>query len=253
MKKLFILVTALALFTSCKKNDADKAGTFKGSVETIHDGKGWTWIKINAQGAPEQIGLSIDNAALTSMPVGEHDDGQHTHDNIVKLAFHPEAKKFTPFDHIQLDWNPTGHPPLQFYSEEHFDVHFYMVPQAEVTAAVDPTKLNAVPGPEYLPENYFSAGPVPQMGTHFLDGTSAEFHGSPFTQTFIYGSYDSKVTFYEPMITLDFLKATTNFERSIPQPAKFKTAGYYPTKMRIVKEGDVSNVILDGFIKREAS
>jgi hypothetical protein len=43
------------------------------------------------------------------------------------------------------------------------------------------------------------------MGSHFVDITSPEFNGGIFTQTFIFGSYESNVIFYEPMITLDYL------------------------------------------------
>jgi hypothetical protein len=55
------------------------------------------------------------------------------------------------------------------------------------------------------------------------------------------------------MITLEFLKATTNFERSIPQPAKYQQSGYYPTKMRIQKAAQATNIILEGFVYRTAS
>lgn len=253
MKKLFILVAVSALLFSCKKNN-DKAGTFNGPEQTIQHGKGWSWIKVNAEGVPEQLGISITQAAINSMLTGSHGTGEgHTHENIVKLPLDPIAKAVTPFNHIQLDWNPKGHPPVEIYSQPHFDFHFYMVPEAEVAAAVDTAKLNLHPAAEYLPSTYFSGGPVPQMGTHFIDAASPELNGQPFTETFIYGTYNGKVTFYEPMITLDFLKANSNYERSIPQPAKFKTTAYYPTKMKIVKRNGVTNVILDGFIKRQAS
>jgi hypothetical protein len=241
------------MFFSCKKNH-DKSGTFMGAEQAIQHGKGWAWIKVDIQGIPQQVGVSINQAALNSMPIGSEEPSEgHTHENIVILPLHPIAKAITPFDHIQLDWNPAGHPPFEIYGKPHFDFHFYMVSEAEVSAAVDPVKLDLVPAPAYLPANYFSAGPVPQMGTHFLDATSPEFHGQPFTETFVYGTYNGNVTFYEPMITLDFLKATSAYERSIPQPDKFKTSGYYPTKMKIVKQNGVTTVILDGFVKRQAS
>ena len=252
MRKVFMLLTASVLFVSCKKNN-DKAGTFKGAEQEVHKGKGWSWIKVDAQGTPLQLGIAISQSALNTMPVGEQQQGGHQHSNSIILPLHPIAKTVTPFDHIQLDWNPMGHPPFEIYGSAHFDFHFYMVPEAEVTGAVDMAKLNAVPAADYLPPAYFSGGPVPQMGTHFLDATSREFNGQPFTETFIYGTYNSRVTFYEPMITLDFLKATSSYERSIPQPAKFKAAGYYPTKMKIVKETGATNVILEGFVKREGS
>jgi hypothetical protein len=94
---------------------------------------------------------------------------------------------------------------------------------------------------------------IPKMGKHWIDVTSPELSGEKFSQTFIFGSYDSKVIFYEPMITLDFLKKTSKFERPIPVPAKFQKSGYYPTKMRVVKHDGVTEVLLDGFVKRQAS
>ncbi|MEJ7680301.1 MAG: hypothetical protein WKG06_21090 [Segetibacter sp.] len=118
--------------------------------------------------------------------------------------------------------------------------------------AIDTAKLNSNVASEYLPQNYVPNPPVPQMGKHFIDVTSSELNGHPFTRTFIYGTYDRKVTFYEPMITLAFLKANANFERSIPQPVKYKKAGYYPTEMRVIKHDGLTDVILDGFVQRQA-
>jgi hypothetical protein len=109
------------------------------------------------------------------------------------------------------------------------------------------------PDVAYFPATYFAGPPVPQMGLHWLDGTSPELNGQRFTQTFILGSYDGKITFYEPMITKEFLLSASNFERNIPQPAKYQKAGYYPTKMRIIRHDRVTEVILDGFVKRQAS
>ena len=86
-----------------------------------------------------------------------------------------------------------------------------------------------------------------------IDVTSPEFNGQPFSQTFIFGSYAAKLAFLEPMITLDFLKQTNNFVRSIPQPAKFQKTGYYPTKMRVSKVNGVTNIILKDFVLRQAS
>ena len=106
---------------------------------------------------------------------------------------------------------------------------------------------------EYLPANYVSGPPVPQMGKHWIDITSPEFNGATFTQTFIYRSYDSKITFNEPMITKAFLDNTTQFERSIPQPAKVQKTGYYPTKLIVVRQAEGTAIILDGFVYREAS
>jgi hypothetical protein len=55
------------------------------------------------------------------------------------------------------------------------------------------------------------------------------------------------------MITLDFLKNANKFERAIPVPGRFQKPGYYPTKMRVTKHDGVTEVLLDGFVKRQAS
>ncbi|MEJ0102810.1 MAG: hypothetical protein WDO19_09750 [Bacteroidota bacterium] len=55
------------------------------------------------------------------------------------------------------------------------------------------------------------------------------------------------------MITLEFLKASNNFERAIPQPAKVQKSGYYPTKLRITKHDGLTEAILDGFVYKTQS
>ncbi|MGG9964203.1 hypothetical protein [Ferruginibacter sp. SUN106] len=254
MKKLFLLaITAGALFTSCKKNDEKAAGIYKGPETAVYHGKAWTWIQLNNDGNPERMALSIDDAALNSVAVGTGTTGgEHHHDNNVVLKFHPKAAA-TIFNYVGLDWNPDGHPPVGIYDKPHFDFHFYMASPEETATYLDPVKLDASLPADYLPANYIGVDPVPAMGKHYVDVTSPELNGQLFTQTFIYGSYDAKLKFLEPMITLDFLKATTSFERAVPQPAKYQKAGYYPTRMRIEKSNGVTNIILEGFVLRQAS
>ncbi|MEK7254471.1 MAG: hypothetical protein AAB316_06990, partial [Bacteroidota bacterium] len=92
-------------------------------------------------------------------------------------------------------------------------------------------KANRLPAPEYLPAGHFAAGLVPQMGNHNIDLASPELNGQPFTQTFIYGSFDGKVTFLEPMITKQFITEQKNFEAAIKLPAKYEHTGkFYPTR-----------------------
>lgn len=254
MKRFFLLLSSAALLlASCEKDKEDKKdGIFKGPEVTVHDGKAWTWLEINKQGIPERVAISINDRALNSVPIGTETGGGHSHENNFVLKFHPKADA-TIFKHVFLNWNPAGHPPAGIYNLPHFDIHYYTVSSEERDAMVDPAKLNADPDAAYLPANHIGADPVPQMGKHWVDVTSPEFAGAPFTQTFIYGSNNKKVVFFEPMITLDFLKNTNSFVRDLPQPAKFEKAGYYPTKMRVEKANGVTNVILEGFVQRQAS
>ncbi|MGB8190320.1 MAG: hypothetical protein WCF67_00315 [Chitinophagaceae bacterium] len=253
MKKIFFLMLSAATvaFTACEKGN-DKNDTFKGPEVKVHDGKAWTWIQFDTNNKPARVAIAITDKALNSVPIGDGTTHGHDMSNNFVLKFHPKADA-TPFKHAWLNWNPNGHPPANVYTKPHFDLHYYMVTSEERETYVDSVKLAADPAAGYIPANHLGVDPLPQMGKHFVDLTSPELSGAPFTQTFIFGSYDKKTIFWEPMITLEFLKNTTNFERPIPQPAKFQKSGYYPTKMRVVKEGGVTNVILEGFVERQAS
>lgn len=250
MKQLFLVLAGATLLFSCKK-ETNNSGVYKGLESEVYDGKAWSAVRLSQDGKPQQLTLSISNTAINSVPVGG-EPGTHEEESFL-VPLHAEAMENTPFQFIMLDWNPEGHDPSGIYDLPHFDMHFYMSSFADVMTFTDMTKIETAPGESYVPANYVGGPSVPAMGKHWVDITSPEFNGQTFTQTFIYGSYDGKIAFYEPMITLDFLKNTNNFERSIPQPAKFKTAGYYPTKMRIVKHADVTEIVLDEFVYRQAS
>jgi hypothetical protein len=260
MKKLFLVaIAAGTLFTSCKKDNNNEPAekVFKGAVEKFQHGKAWTWYEMDDNGNPLRLAISVDDSAMATLDRNPSGGSGHHHENTITLKLHPKANA-TPFMHVGLDWNPFGHEPEPIYGKPHFDFHFYMISEADRMTIppydVDSTKFKNVPAPAYFPPTYINpGGGVPQMGVHWIDFTSPELNGAPFTQTFIYGSYNGKVTFYEPMITEAFIKANTTFERAIPQPAKYQKTGYYPTKMRIAKANGVTNIILEGFVLRQAS
>jgi hypothetical protein len=249
MKKVFLSCLAVAaLVTACKK-DKDDDGILRGAVVQLHDGKAFTWTKVNTDGTPQQLAITITDAALKSVPI---DSDHGNHQNHLVLSLHP--KHNTPFNHVLLDWNPSGHEgPM--YMLPHFDFHYYFMSPAEVNAIVEGPQMNNHPDPAYLPAGHIAPVPgVPGMGKHWLDPTSGELSGGQiFTQTFIYGSYDGKVNFMEPMITKAFIDTTKNFSRPIPQPAKFRETGYYPTKMSIKRHDGVTDIILEDFVRRQAS
>lgn len=260
MKRIFMLLSAATLaFASCKKDEQGKNGIYKGPVTQFHNGKAWTWIQLDSQNKPERVGISIDEAAMKSLPTATGDMGHDMMNmkNHLVLKFHPKASA-TPFLHVLLDWNPAGHEPENVYTLPHFDFHYYTISDEERAAIppyeVDSSGFKNLPAPAYMPANYIAIpGGVPQMGAHWVDVTSPELSGQTFTQTFLMGSYSGKVIFYEPMITKAFLDANPTYERSIGVPAKFQKSGYYPTKMRIVKAEGVTNIILEGFVYRTQS
>jgi len=263
MKRILVsvlLLSSVVVMSYRMANDKAGSNILKGAEQKIYNGKAWTWVQVDKQGNPQQIGVTLTDAALNSVPIANassHGHTAHTMDNMWSLKFHPNAKGFE-FNHVGMGWNPSGHEPENIYTRPHFDFHFYMMTPEEVAAIPSyeqaAKQFDNRPSTDYFPAGYFNpGGGVPQMGAHWIDPTSREFHGQPFTETFIFGSYDGKVTFYEPMITLEFLKNNSNFERTIPQPAKVQKTGYYPTKLRVVKHDGVTDIIYDGLVRRVQS
>lgn len=249
MKKILLLMMSATLLFSCKK-DKEKEKDYKSAEVQLHDGKVWSNLHVDKDGVPQQFSIVMTNSVLSSVPVGG--EGEDHEDLFVPV--HSKVSGLTPFKSIMLNWNRNGHEPAGVYTVPHFDLHFYMTSEDEIMGYTDMTKIDQnLPAADYIPAHHVPGPGVPMMGKHWIDVTSPELNGQPFTQTFIYGSYDSKVVFYEPMITLAFLQQTTSFERPIPQPAKFGIAGYYPTKERVSKHDGVTEVILDGFVKRAAN
>ena len=265
MKKvLFFAAVSLLAFSSCKKNHEDepkpeKEKIFKGAVAPFQHGKAWSWYEVDDNDNPVRIAVAVDDAAMASLDRNAPGADGHHHENDINVSLHPKAVAGTPFQHIFLGWNPVGHEPMFIYGKPHFDFHFYNTSAEERAAipAYDATSaamFDKAPPLGFMPATYINpGGGVPQMGAHWVDATSPELNGQPFTQTFIYGAYNGKVTFMEPMITEAFILANPGYQRDIPQPTKFQKAGWYPTKMRIEKKEGATSIILEGFVQRQAS
>ena len=250
------MIAGAVSIASCKKDNA-REKVFKGAEQQFQHGKAWTWYEVDDNDKPLRIAVAIDSMAMKSLDTSHAGTEGHHHVNMISLPFHPKAAA-TPFQHVGLDWNPQGHEPAGIYDKPHFDFHFYMMSEADRMAIPDyataAAKFDNHPGAGYMPATYVpTPGGVPQMGAHWIDVTTPELNGQPFTQTFLYGSYDGKVTFFEPMITEVFISGHTSFERAIPQAAKFQQDGYYPTKERIEKANGVTSIILEGFVYKTKS
>ncbi|MBB5118904.1 hypothetical protein [Streptomyces eurocidicus] len=175
-----------------------------------------------------------------------------------------------PFTWAQLTWDPHGHPP-EAYSVPHFDFHFYMQDEAAVRRIrtgpcaglmnCDDLKTARKPVPErYMPDRYMDMGAVvPQMGNHLMDMDSPEMHGKPFTQTFMYGAYDSRITFYEPMIAKSWIEGLAHGRAGgcapVNRPKAWAVSGWYPTTYCMDYRRDTRQytVSLSGFTHREAT
>ena len=158
---------------------------------------------------------------------------------MVSLALPAEAAG-TGFDHAEVGWNPNGHDPIPLYGTPHFDFHFYTVSQATQNSILpsDPqwaTKAANLPASSFIPTGYvpppapIAANAIPMMGVHWTDTKAPELNGQPFTATFIYGSWDGKFIFLEPMIAKAYLETHPNATHALPQPAQWGAPGSYPT------------------------
>jgi hypothetical protein len=218
-------------------------GTFYGAAVKVGNGIGRSYFSVEG-GVLREVGVALSEAALQGLPGSEGHNGHHAagnphrHENEYVLPMHPQNP--TPFQHVGLNWMAEGHPPV--YQVPHFDVHFYMISLAERNAMTpaDPQwiqKARNLPAPEFIPERYVSTHVLagvepeeetfPRMGMHWVDIASPEFGGAPFDATFIYGSFDGKIIFGEPMVAYDLLASKPNLERELPRAQRGYNAGKY--------------------------
>lgn len=250
-----LLLTTL----SCKKELIP--GTYESQRIAMGNGEIWSWVNFDKDGKTISMGFSLTDGALENLPDSVNHPSGNDHANIFELAFPSRLVTGTPFLNAAVNWNPKGHT-APVYNKPHLDVHFYMIPVDErklIPHYPDASdKFDNFPPAEYLPADYFVPGPPggaaePEMGTHWVDMKAPELQpGGEFKETFVYGSYDGRVIFYEPMITYSHLK-NNPFTRSIPWPAKVQISGHYPKQLHVEHSEGVYKVVLEQFEYRKAS
>jgi len=208
--------------------------TYYGDPVAIGNGTGRVVVAANSAGVPTSVSVALSAAALTGLPAGS----ATVHEVEYELAMPARAPK-TGIDHVAVDWNPHGHPPAGVYTVPHFDFHFYAISrdeQARVTFVGEGGDAKrAVPDASLIPAGYVVPPDtaVEKMGVHGVDPAGPEFHGKPFTSTFIYGYYAGRLTFVEPMAALSFLQSKPDVTLPVKTPARYSVPGYYPTKYRV--------------------
>ncbi|MEP6835719.1 MAG: DUF5602 domain-containing protein [Gemmatimonas sp.] len=260
---VIVSIGALGLANSCSDSPTavDKSAITYGPSVAFAQGSARAWVQTDASGAPSGIGIAITETALNGLPTTV--SGPSPSALMATLALPPEAAG-TGFDHAELGWNPLGHDPVQIYGSPHFDMHFYTVSSATQLAILpnDPqyaTKATNLPTTAFVPTGYvpppapIAASAVPQMGVHWTDTKSSEFNGQPFTNTFIYGSWDGQYIFLEPMITKAYLEShPVNATKNIPQPTQWSKSGSYPTTYTVNYDAAAKEfrITLGGLTKR---
>jgi hypothetical protein len=284
--KTVLLFTVLAIM-GCALNEQAGASTGRslGVNSSVGNGTVTSYAEFDKNGAPRAVGIVFQTSALEGLPSAPS-DGHHcfdrnkdgkidletecfaTHEWVIPLPSEAARRAEIPFKWVGLNWNPHGHIPPGVYDLPHFDVHFFIEP-IEKVFAVEPGAC----GPEFvrcdqfelatkpLPPNYMhpdfkNLGAVaPAMGNHLIDQTSPEFNGKKFTQTWIYGVYDGRVTFFEEMVTRDYLLSQPTACFPLKSPPAVGVRGYYPSQscIRYNSQTQEYTVSMEGFALREAS
>jgi len=239
-RRLLILV-ALA-FVACTPTRASDVATTTLLGEPVSFGHATirSYVAVE-EGVPIEVGVIVPEAALHGLPAPDHDGGVlvHGHTTFETVLGLPTGN-LTPYDHILVNWNPGGHEPPGIYDREHLDFHFYTV-SGDWRRSIDPsdaeyqTKAERKPSGEFVPAGYIMPEPLafPHMGVHWVDPASPELNGQPFSHTFIYGSWDGRMIFAEPMISKALLDARTTFSAPVALSAEPTLPGFYPTRYEL--------------------
>lgn len=214
-----------------------------GEAAGLGSGTVRTYVAMDGN-TPAEVGIAMSAASLEGLAAdGAHGgvvmpDGHSTFELVLGM---PEGN-VTPFQHVVVDWNPGGHEPPGTYDLPHFDFHFYTITPHE-RHAIDPadpefmSKGLREPEATHVPVGYVlpDLPPIPFMGTHWVDPTSPELQEQPatFTHTFIYGSWDGRLIFAEPMITKSFLESRPAVRVPVGVAQRYDPAGYYPASYEI--------------------
>ena len=201
--------------------------TVAGPTVNVGNGTANTFVVLNGD-VPVSMGIQLSDGALQALPDAPRE---------WQLAL-PAGVSVAPYNHAALDWNPQGHPPAGIYTVPHFDFHFYAMSTADVakvhfSGSSDPATQVSDKG--LIAANYqvIPDTAIDKMGVHAIDVTAPEFHGQPFTATFIYGYYQGRLTFVEPMVTRAYLLKKPNFSKAVPRPAHYSLSGYYPSRYTV--------------------
>lgn len=285
LRKIFSLVALLTIL-GCSDNKQASVSTSRvlGANSSVGNGTVSSYAEFDKNGAPTAIGIVFQEKSLEGLPTAASDehhcfdknqDGKidppteclAAHEWVIPLPSDAARRSEIPFKWVGLNWNAHGHVPPGVYDLPHFDVHYYIEPIEKIFAIrsgpcgaefvrCDQFKLATKP----LPANYMHAdyknvdAVVPAMGNHLIDPTSPEFNGKKFTRTWIYGVYDGRVTFFEEMLTREYLLSRPSTCFPIKSPAAVNVKGYYPTQscIRHNAQANEYTVSMEGFTLREA-
>jgi len=290
-----VLLTALCLsivltLASCNQpappaSSQAGGGRIEGAYAESGAGRISTYAEMTPGGAPKAIGVSFSSAFMNAPPASHSDqhrcadrnkDGVISrpdecnmwHEWVIPLPSDVSKRSDVPFKWVLINWNPMGHVPPGVYDVPHFDVHYYTEP-IENVFSIEPGPC----GPEFVrcdqfalgkkpvPSNYYPAGYIdvdavaPAMGNHLIDPTGPEFNGQRFTHSWVFGIYGGRITFYEQMLSRDYILSKPGKCEPVKTAPAVERPGYYPTVacVRFNAALDAYDISMEDFVLRERS
>jgi hypothetical protein len=261
---------------------APPARTLLGDEVAVGNGTARMFVDVSPDGVPLALGIALTEAAMTGLATHMNTtsrcwdmsgDGHIAHGECLgdyesRLEMPAGSEELElPFLWSTVNWNPEGHAPPapHVWGAAHFDFHFFVT---------DPQVIEAIrPGPcgefidcedferaskplpaQHLPQDYIDVGAaVPGMGNHLIDHTDPELADPSlgFSKTFIYGVWDGRVIFLEPMVSHAYLTSQPNACAPVKTPAEYAVPGYYPTQhcTRWDAGTRTYRITLEGFVK----
>lgn len=146
------------------------------------------------------------------------------------------VKRVTGIDHISVDFNPCGHPPMGVFTVPHYDLHIYLVSPEYRTCMTcttipgapvcDPSNQDTFSGraffnvatttdgsPANMPDGFEVAvfDSVPLMGGHAWHAMNQPPGDNSWSEpVWVMGPYDGQIVDYEPMFPLSYVSGDTS-------------------------------------------
>jgi hypothetical protein len=259
--------------------------TLEGAEVAVGNGTARMFVEVGPRGEPRVLGIALTEPALTGLATrmnttsrcfDKNEDGSVTHgeclgDYQADLALPAATTDLgLPVRWATVNWNPEGHqaPAPPVWSAPHFDFHFFMVepalihgirtgPCAEFIHCEDAARAGTPLPEQHAPEGYVDVGAaVAAMGNHLVDSRDPELADPTlgFSHTFIYGTFDGKLIFLEPMVSHSFLSSRPQQCRPVRAPKAYATTAYYPTTYCVRHDAASATyrVTLEGLVHRRA-
>jgi len=233
------------------------SNVFYGNPLSLGNGEVRTFVKVNDEGNPSDIGYIFNKAALTGLP----EEPVFPTATLRLFPPLPADAPDTAFKHVELIYWSQGHDPalsgIADLKHPHIDFTYFFItnqerdlicPNPDINNPVSPylctgdelAKVLEPPPPGAIPTDFIQVPPfvtfygLQRAGTAYFDPSETL---DPFTETVFYGFNEGSLSYIDVPISVDVLNEFGeqpqggSFTRPIKQPSGgiYPKSGYYPT------------------------